>query len=63
MNAEAQGALGYIIQVSYPDGSEAYRVLSGAFDGAVAARWWQLNLRENGFRNLPLVERQGIWPE
>ncbi len=63
VNAEAQGALGYIVRVSYSDGSGGYRVLSGAYDGAVAARWWQLNLRENGFRNLPFVDRQGIWPE
>jgi len=63
VSAEAQGALGYIVRVTFPDGSESFRVLSGAFDTELAARWWQLNLRENGFRNLPLVERQGTWPE
>ncbi|MBT8397054.1 MAG: hypothetical protein KJN92_08810, partial [Gemmatimonadetes bacterium] len=61
--AEARGALGYIVRATFPDGSETFRILSGSFDGVLSARWWQLHLRENGFRNLPLVERQGIWPE
>jgi hypothetical protein len=60
---EAQGALGYIIHVTYPDGTEAFEILSGAFDGADAARWWQLSLRHAGFRDLPLIERRGRAPE
>lgn len=60
---EADGALGYIVYVSYPDGSEAYEVLSGAFEGVDGARWWQLALREYGFRDVPFIERRGRVPE
>jgi len=60
---EADGALGYIVHVTYADGSEAYEVLSGAFQQAGDARWWQLALRASGFRDLPLIERRGRSPE
>jgi hypothetical protein len=60
---ETSGALGYILQVTYPDGSGGYDVLSGAFEGIDDGLWWQLNLREAGFRDLPLVERRGKPPE
>jgi hypothetical protein len=62
-SAEDDGALGYIVHVTYPDGTEAHQILSGAFDGPQAARWWQLNLRGNGFRDLPFLERRGRSPE
>jgi hypothetical protein len=60
---ENVGGLGYILAVSYPDGSMGYEVLSGAYQGTEDARWWQLRLREAGFRDLPLVERRGKPPE
>jgi hypothetical protein len=62
-SAEAGGVLGYIVQVSYPDGTGAYVILSGAFEGIVDARAWQLTLRENGYRDIPLIERRGRPPE
>jgi len=62
-SVEAAGALGYILHVTYPDGSEGYEVLSGSFQGAKDARWWQLALRESGFRDVPLIERRGVPPE
>ena len=61
--AEAGGVLGYIVQVSYPDGTGGYVILSGAFESIVAARGWQLILRENGYRDIPLIERRGRSPE
>jgi len=60
---EADGALGYIVHLTYADGSEAYEVLSGAFQQVEDARWWQLALRRYGFRDLPLIERRGRSPE
>lgn len=59
---EGAGALGYIIHVTYPNGTEAYEVLSGAFEGVSDARGWQLTLLENGFRDVPLIERRGRPP-
>jgi hypothetical protein len=61
--AEADGVLGYILQVTYPDGTEGFEVLSGAFQGVPDARGWQLTLREKGFRDAPLIERRGRPPE
>jgi hypothetical protein len=60
---EAQGLLGYILQVTRADGSEGFEVLSGAFEGVEDARWWQLKLREAGFPDAPLIERRGRPPE
>ncbi len=61
-SAEDDGILGYILRVSYPNGVEGYEVLSGAFEGVTDARGWQLTLRENGFRDVPLIERRGRPP-
>ena len=61
--AEAGGVLGYIVQVSYPDGTGGYVILSGAFEGISESRAWQLTLRENGYRDIPLIERRGRSPE
>jgi hypothetical protein len=61
--AEVGGAMGYILRVTYPDGDEAYRVLSGAFAEVDHARWWQLELRNLGYRDVPLVHRRGSPPE
>lgn len=62
-DAEERGALGYVLPVAYSDGSEAYEILSGAFQGTQDARWWQLELRRSGFPDVPLVERRGRSPE
>jgi hypothetical protein len=62
-SAEAAGALGYILHVTYPDTTEAYEILSGAFQGTEDARWWQLALRDIGYRDIPLIERRGSPPE
>ena len=62
-SVEATGALGYILHVTYADGSEGFEILSGSFQGVEDARWWQLALREFGFRDVPLIERRGIPPE
>ncbi|MFH1765732.1 MAG: hypothetical protein ABIF09_16200 [Gemmatimonadota bacterium] len=61
-SAEADGVLGYIIYVSYPNGAEGYEVLSGAFEGVSDARGWQLTLRKKGFSDVPLIERRGRPP-
>ncbi len=58
-----EGAFPYILHVTYPDGSEGYEILSGAFDGVLDARSLQLSLRESGFRDVPLIERRGRLPE
>jgi hypothetical protein len=62
-SVETTGALGYILHVTYADGSEGYEILSGSFQGVEDARWWQLTLHEFGFRDVPLIERRGIPPE
>jgi len=61
--AEEDGALGYLVQGTYPDGTTGYEALSGAFQDVQDARWWQLTLRDAGFRNVPLIERRGRPPE
>jgi hypothetical protein len=61
-SVEAAGALGYIIHVTYPNGTEGYEVLSGAFEDVSDARGWQLTLLENGFVDVPLIERRGRPP-
>jgi hypothetical protein len=61
--AETDGVLGYILQVTYPDGTGGFQVLSGAYQGVPDARGWQLALREKGFRDAPLIERRGRPPE
>jgi len=53
----------YILHVTYPDGSEGYEILSGAFEGVEDARPLQLSLRGGGFRDVPLIERRGRLPE
>jgi hypothetical protein len=63
VSVEAAGGLGYVLHVTYPDGSEGYQILSGAFEGVEDARWWQLALRRAGFRDAPLIERRGRPPE
>jgi hypothetical protein len=63
VTVEADGGLGYVLHVTYPDGSEGYQILSGAFQGVEDARWWQLALRRAGFRDAPLIERRGRPPE
>jgi hypothetical protein len=60
---EARGALGYILQVSYSDGSEGFEILSGSFETAEEARWWQEDLHRKGFEDLALVDRRGSPPE
>ncbi len=61
--ADLQGAFGYIVQVSFPDGTVGYEILSGAFQTPEDAGWWRLVLQEAGFPDLPLIERRGRPPE
>jgi hypothetical protein len=61
-SAEADGVLGYILHVTYSNGTEGYEILSGAFEGVSEARGWQLTLRRAG-RDVPLIERRGRPPE
>jgi len=58
-DAEGNGALAYLLQATYPGGEVGYHVLSGAFYGVEDARYWQLVLRDAGFRGVPLIERRG----
>jgi hypothetical protein len=53
----------YILQVGYADGSQRYRVLTGAFDGVRAAQRLQQLLLEVGIDDPPLIERRGRLPE
>ncbi len=62
-SAEARGIRAYVLQVTLPDGSEAYEVLAGAYQGVSDARRMQLILRDSGFRDVPLIERRGRLPE
>jgi len=62
-SAEAAGIFGYILHVTYPDGSGAFQVLSGAFESVSDARGWQMILRETRFRDAPLIQRRGRPPE
>jgi hypothetical protein len=59
----SEGLYPYVLHVTYPDGSEGYEVLSGAFEGVLDARPLQLALRDGGFRDVPLIERRGRLPE
>lgn len=59
----AEGVYPYILHVTYPDGTEAFEILAGAYDGVPEARPLQMILRETGFRDLPLIERRGRLPE
>jgi len=61
--AETRGVPSYILQATYPGGGVGYQVLSGAFYGTEDARYWQLALRDAGYRDVPLVERRGHPPE
>jgi len=58
-----QGIYPYILHVTYPDGSEAFEVMAGAYEGVLDARPLQLILRDAGLRDLPLIERRGSLPE
>ncbi|MGD2120199.1 MAG: hypothetical protein PVJ76_00575 [Gemmatimonadota bacterium] len=62
-SVEAQGALAYILRTAYSDGSEGFEVLSGSFETAEEARWWQEDLHRRGFEDLALVDRRGSPPE
>ncbi len=53
----------YILHVTYPDESEGYQILAGAYTGVPDARFLQLALRDEGFRDAPLIERRGRLPE
>ncbi len=57
-----RGIGAYVLRVSYPDGSEAFRVYSGAFAGVEDAGALQRLLRRHGYREVPLVERRGQLP-
>jgi hypothetical protein len=53
----------YVLQVTYPDGSGAYHILSGAYEGPEDARPLQRVLRDAGYEDAPLIERRGSLPE
>lgn len=57
------GVYPYILHVTYPDGSEAFEILAGAFEGVLDARPLQMLLRSGAFRDAPLIERRGRLPE
>ena len=57
------GLEAYILHATFPDRSESYQVLTGAFAGVQDARLLQLTLEELGFRAAPLIERRGRLPE
>jgi cell division septation protein DedD len=62
-SVEEDGVHGYILQVTFSDGTEGYQVLSGAYEGTDDARALQLMLDRKGYRDLPLIERRGRFPE
>ena len=53
----------YTLLVSYGDGSQRYRVLTGAFDSVREARRLQQLLLDAGIEDPPLIERRGRLPE
>jgi len=61
--AEVAGVLAYIVQLTFPDSTAGFEVLSGAFGAAEDTRWWYRALQEAGFRDALLVERRGRPPE
>jgi hypothetical protein len=62
-SVEARGALAYILRTTYVDGTAGFEVLSGSFETAEEARWWQEDLHRKGFEDLALVDRRGSPPE
>jgi len=58
-----EGIHAYVLHVSYPDGTRAYRVFSGAYEDAQDAQPLQRILRGAGHRDAPLIERRGTLPE
>jgi hypothetical protein len=60
---EGEGVDPYILRVTYPDGSNGYRVLAGAFVNAGEARGLQRRLQALGVEDPPLIERRGTLPE
>ncbi len=53
----------YILHVTYSDGTEAFEILAGAYEGVQDARPLQRILWDSGLRDLPLIERRGSLPE
>lgn len=62
-SVEAEGLDAYILRTTFDDGSEAFMVMSGAYEGVEDARRLQIILRRSGFLDPPLIERRGIVPE
>ncbi len=62
-SVEGNGVYAYILYVTYPNDTEAYEILAGAYRGVTDARPLQMILRRNGFRDAPLIERRGRLPE
>lgn len=62
-SVEGNGVYAYILYVTYPNNTEAYEILAGAYRGVTDARPLQMILRRNGFRDAPLIERRGRLPE
>ncbi|MFC1574586.1 hypothetical protein ACFL5A_00520 [Gemmatimonadota bacterium] len=59
---EAEGIPGYILHSTYSDGTEAYVIFSGAYQGVLDARPLTEILHRSGYRGQPLVERRGQLP-
>jgi hypothetical protein len=58
-----RGVPAYILQVTYSDGTEAFRLYAGAYASAEDAEILQGILEDNGMGDAPLIERRGRQPE
>ena len=58
-----QGISAYVLEVEYPDGTEGYRVYSGAYESPDEARALQGMLDQAGFADPTFTERRGRLPE
>ncbi len=57
------GIPAYILQVTFPDGTEAFRLYAGAYASPEDAEMLQEILEDNGLGDAPLIERRGRQPE
>ncbi|MFG1691545.1 SPOR domain-containing protein, partial [Gemmatimonadota bacterium] len=57
------GIPAYVLQVTFPDGAEAFRLYAGAYASAEDAEILLDVLESNGLGDAPLIERRGRLPE
>ncbi len=57
------GIPAYILQVTFPDGTEAFRLYAGAYASVEEAEFLQGVIEDNRLGDAPLVERRGRLPE